>query len=461
VIRTRESVILDDALAKNQFSADEYICQKHARSVLCLPLVKQSKLIGVLYLENNLASQVFTPARISVLELLASQAAISLENARLYNDLKEREARIRRLVDSNIIGIMIWDYQGRILEANEALLDMLGYSREELISGRIAWPELTPAKWAPADQDALAQVRATGSCRSYEKEFFRKDGSRVPILIAGARFEWNREEGVAFVIDMTDRKRAEEKLRASEQRLLDAQMALAHVNRVTTTGQLAASIAHEVNQPLAAVVANAEACLRWLGRGTPDLEAARRSVEWIIDDGNRASEVIRRVRALANKTDIEKVPLDVNDVVRETIPLVQRELISQQASLRIELAPTLPIILADRVQLQQVIINLMMNGIEAMQSVTDRPRELVIRSRQDETQQVLVSVTDCGVGISAENANRLFDAFFTTKSSGMGMGLSICRSIIETHGGRLWATANVPHGATFQLTLPVSADIAS
>jgi signal transduction histidine kinase len=201
--------------------------------------------------------------------------------------------------------------------------------------------------------------------------------------------------------------------------------------------------------------------LRWLDREIPDLAAARRSVEWVINGGNRASEVIRRVRALANKTSLEKVPLDVNDVVRETIPLVQRELVSHRVSLRTELAPVLTMILGDRVQLQQVIINLVMNGIEAMQSVTDRPRELVIRSRQDETQQVLVSVTDCGVGISAENADRLFNAFFTTKSSGMGMGLSICRSIMEAHGGRLWATANVPHGATFQFTLPVSANTAS
>jgi C4-dicarboxylate-specific signal transduction histidine kinase len=162
--------------------------------------------------------------------------------------------------------------------------------------------------------------------------------------------------------------------------------------------------------------------------------------------------VIRRVRALANKSDIEKVPLDVNDVVREVVALVQRELASHRVSLRMELTPALPMILGDRVQLQQVIINLVMNGIEAMQSITDRPRELVIRSGQDETQQVLVSVTDCGVGISAENADRLFNAFFTTKSSGMGMGLSIGRSIIEAHGGRLCATADVPHGATFQFT---------
>ncbi|HTF75071.1 MAG TPA: ATP-binding protein, partial [Bradyrhizobium sp.] len=460
MIRTRKSVILDDALAQNPFSADEYIGQKHARSVLCLPLVKQSKLIGVLYLENNLTSHVFTPTRISVLELLASQAAISLENARLYNDLQKREAKIRRLVDSNIIGIMIGNFRGRVIEANEAFLHMLGYSREDLISGRVWWTKLTPAEWAPADQDALAQMSATGSCKPFEKEFFRKDGSRVPILVGGAFFERKPDEGVVFVIDMTDRKRAEEKLRASEQRFLDAQMELAHVTRVTTLGELTASISHEVNQPLAAVVNAAGACLRWLDGDTPNLDEARYAVDWIVNEANRASEVIRRVRALVNKTDIEKVPLDVNDIVREAIALVQREMDSHRVSLRMELALALPMILADRVQLQQVIINLVMNGIEAMQSVTDRPRELVIRSQQAET-GVLVTVIDTGVGIFAENADRLFNAFFTTKSSGMGMGLSICRSIVEAHGGRLWVTANVPHGATFQFTLPVNADTGS
>jgi PAS domain S-box-containing protein len=445
VARKRESVILEDASAQNQFSADEYLRQKHVRSLLCVPLVKQAKLIGVLYLENNLASHVFTPSRISVLELLASQAAISLENARLYKDLREREARIRRLVDSNIVGIVIWDFQGRIIEANQAFLDIVGYAREDLASLR--WTELTPAEWRDVDDQAFAELHTTGTVHPREKEYYRKNGSRVPVLVARALFEWNRDEGVAFVLDLTERKHVEGALR-------DAQANLAHVMRVTTLGELTASIAHEVNQPLAGVVANAEACLRWLRRGTPDVEAACRSVEWIIDDGNRASEVVRRVRALANKTGIDKVPLDVNDVIREIIPMVQRELISHQILLPVELAPALPKILGDRVQLQQVIINLVMNGIEAMQSVTDRPRELLIRSRQDEKQQVLVSVRDCGVGISAESANRLFNAFFTTKSSGMGMGLSICRSIIEAHGGRLWATANIPHGATFQFTIP-------
>jgi PAS domain S-box-containing protein len=569
VVRTRESVILDDALAQNPFSADEYLRQKHVRSVLCLPLVKQAKLIGALYLENNLASHVFTPARISVLEVLASQAAISLENARLYNDLREREARIRRLVDSDVIGIMMWDLEGRILDANEAFLHMVGYSRDDLVSGGLRWTALTPAEWKYTHEQAVVELRATGSHKPFEKEYLRKDGSRVPVLLGGATFDERGDQGVSFVLDLTERKRAEylarqvfesspdrisivgpdyrfqrvnpaferrwgmpaetfigkhvaeflgwegfeqtarayfdrcfageqvgyaewfnqsigrrylavtySPLRPTSERveavlaigrdltehvlaseaLREAQMELAHVTRVTMLGELAASIAHEVNQPLAGVIANAEACLRWLDRETPDLDAVRRSVEWVIDDGNRASEVIRRVRALANKAEIEKVPLDVNDLAREVITLVQRELTSHQVSLRMEVAPALPMILGDRIQLQQVIINLVMNGVEAMQSVTDRPRELVIRSRQDETQQVLVSVTDCGIGISAENADQLFNAFFTTKASGMGMGLSICRSIMEGHGGRLWATANVPHGATFQFTLPVNAD---
>ena len=261
-------------------------------------------------------------------------------------------------------------------------------------------------------------------------------------------------EFVGTVMDVTERKRAEEDLRESERRYREGQIELAHVTRVTTLGELTASIAHEVNQPLSALVTNAGACLRWLNRETPDLDEARRSAEMIIKDGHRAGEVIRRIRALSKKTDPQMAPLGINDVVNEVIALVQREVFSHRVSLRMEPAPALPAVLADRVQLQQVLINLVINGIEAMQLVTDRPRQLVIRSRQDEADQVLVTVTDCGVGISAENAEKLFNPFFTTKSGGMGMGLSISRSIIEAHGGRLSASGNVGPGATFQFAVP-------
>ena len=261
-------------------------------------------------------------------------------------------------------------------------------------------------------------------------------------------------EFIGALMDVTASKQAEDELHKT-------QTELAHIARVTTLGELTASLAHEVNQPLAAVVTSAQACLRWLDRAASHLDEARRSAESIIKHGNRAAEVIRHVRALTKKSDTEKAPLDINDVVNEVIALMQRELLSHRVSLRTEFAPALPAVLADRVQLQQVIINLVMNGIEAMQPITSRPRQLVIRSGQDEAREVLIAVEDCGVGISAENANRLFIPFFTTKSSGMGMGLSICRSIIEAHRGRMSAANNAGQGATFQFTLPLHQESAS
>jgi PAS domain S-box-containing protein len=254
------------------------------------------------------------------------------------------------------------------------------------------------------------------------------------------------EAAIVIVRDVTDHMLASEALR-------EAQMDLAHVTRVTTLGELTASIAHEVNQPLAAIVTNGGSCLRWLARDVPDLDEVRAAVERMINDGNRAAEVIRRVRALVKKTDAPKVPLPINGVIEEVMPLLQPEMLSHQASLRLELASELPLVLADRIQLQQVIINLVMNGMEAMAPVIDRPRELKILS-QCEADQVFVAVQDSGIGIDPEHVDRLFNSFFTTKPSGMGMGLSICRSIIEAHGGKLRASSNVGGGATFQFTLP-------
>jgi len=330
---------------------------------------------------------------------------------------------------------------------------MVGYARDDLASGRLRWTELTPAEWRDVDERAVAELKAAATARPHEKEYVRKDGSRVPVMVGAATFGDRRDQGVAFVLDLTARKRAEDALRESEQGLREAHVELAHVTRVTMLGELSASIAHEVNQPLAAVVANAEAGRRWLGREPPEIAEVRDVLARITRDAHRAGEVIGRVRALANKADVRTAPLDINDVVTEVIPLVRRELLGNRVSLRTELAAVLPTVLADRVQLQQVIINLVINGIEAMHAVADRPRELVIRSRQDGA-DVLVTVEDCGVGISAANAHRLFDAFFTTKPGGLGMGLSICRSIIESHGGKLSAGDNAGPGAVIRFTLP-------
>ena len=226
VLRTHESVLLHDASGQGPFSGDDYIREHHARSVLCLPLLKQTRLVGVLYLENNLTPHVFTPARMAILKLLASEAATSLENTRLYGDLQEREARVRRLVDSNIVGVLIWDLDGQIREANDAFLNMLQYGREDLVSGGVRWTDLTPAEWRERDERATADLKATGTVQPYEKEFFRKDGSRVPVLIGGALFDARGNDGVAFALDLSERKRDEAEIRALKDQLYRENLAL-------------------------------------------------------------------------------------------------------------------------------------------------------------------------------------------------------------------------------------------
>jgi PAS domain S-box-containing protein len=454
VQRTRESIILDDAAAEPPFAADPYIRDRQARSILCLPLITQAGFVGVLYLENNLAPRVFAPSRITVLKLLASQAAISLENSRLYSDLQEREAKIRRLVDANIIGIFIWELDGRFLDANDTFLRMVGCAREDLVSGRVRWTDLTPPEWRDRTAQAVAEMKMTGTAQPWEKEYFRRDGSRVPVLMGSAAFDEKRDQGVAFVLDLSERMRAEEAM-------LKMQTELAHANRLATMGQLAASITHEMKQPIAAAVTNADAALRWLDRRPPRLEEVRRSLEDIVAAGHRAGDVVGGIRALIMKTPPRKERLDLNAGVREVLELTRGEVVKNGVSVVTELANDLPQIEGDRVPLQQVILNLIMNAIEAMSGVDEGTRELLISTRKAEPNGVLVGVRDSGPGLAPATLERVFDAFYTTKSGGLGMGLSICRSIIEAHGGRLWASANVPRGATFEFTVSAHSDIAS
>jgi PAS domain S-box-containing protein len=854
VVRTNEGVILDDAAAQNPFSADPYIRQQHARSILCLPFLNQGQLIGVLYLENNLTPGVFAPARIAVLKLLASQAAISLENARLYRDLAEREAKIRRLVeaqtrqaedelraiidnapvflwsvlpdghcdfinqpwltyfnlslqeaqgagwatllhpddavhppeiwqksvstgipfetearyrspdgeyrwfliranplrdktgrivkwhgtnidienlkrterrlrqseaylaeaqklshtgsavynqtkirywseetyriwgfdplqgipsrevvwqrmhpddrdraceeaelawrekrgysvefrivlpdgtvkhleansrpvfstsgelvevivthidlterkhaehalreseakirrlvDANIIGIHIWDFEGRIIEANDAFLRMVDYDREDLVSGRIRWTELTPPEWLDRGERRLRELKVTGSMQPFEMEYFRKDGSRVPVLTGAATFEEAGNQGVAFVLDLTARKRAEEALKDSEEalrrseawltqaqrlshtgnwvynattmlflywsdesyriwgfdplqglpsrenmwqrvhpddrdrvleaiqealrqkkdftgefrillpdgtvkyleatahhefsslgalvevvsthvdvterkraqdeheRLRQLEADLAHMNRLSMMGELSASLAHEITQPIASARNNARAAMRFMDRNPPDLGEVREALECIVADADRAGDIIDRIRDHIKKAPPRKGRFDLNKAINEVIALAESAITTNGVSVRTSLAEALLPVQGDRVQLQQVVLNLILNAVEAMSTVEAGPRELLISTEQTQTAGVLVSVCDSGPGIDPDHVERVFEAFYTTKSSGVGMGLSICRSIIDAHGGRLWADMNASRGAVFRFILP-------
>ena len=275
------------------------------------------------------------------------------------------------------------------------------------------------------------------------------------MLLGAASFDETANQGVSFVLDLTERKRAETEMRESERRNRELQMELAHANRVATMGQLSASIAHEINQPIAAVIANASAGLRWLGARPPEVEQVQQALARIVRDGRRAGEVIAHVRALVKKAPPRRDRLDINEAILEVIALTQAELQRNGVRLRTRLSGGLPLVPGDRVQVQQVVVNLILNAVEAMSGVDDGARELTIASGADVSTDVFVEVQDSGPGLDPANLDRLFQSFYTTKLDGMGMGLAISRSIAEAHGGCLSAAPNHSRGALFRLTLPV------
>ena len=576
VLRTRESVILDDAAAQPLFAADPYIRQREARSILCLPLISQTKLIGILYLENSLVSHVFTRARIAILQFLAFQAAISLENARLYADLFVSEARWHSLFENVAAGVVLVGSDGRFIEVNPAFCKMIGYSKAEL-------RHLTPADITHEDDRAATEGIFSAhsadlfSALDIEKRYQRKDGGiiwakvSVVMLPATSRAQLR---AAAVMIDITERKRAEAALRRSEayltegQRLsrsgsfgwnvsrgdifwsaesfnifgytqapsanidmvlqrvhpedlalvqrviaqassaatdLDfehrllmpdggvkylhvvghavrdqaeglefigsvmdvtaakhaeeelhkAQATLAHAARVMTLGELAASISHEINQPLAAIATSANACLRWLDHIPPDRDAARQAAVRIVQDAHRAGDVIRGLHALAGKSGPQLMPFDIDGALQEVLVLTRTDLHRHGVELHMDLSAQVPPVIGDRVQLQQVLLNLVMNGIQAMATISDRRRELSISISPAVPKRVQVTIEDTGPGLDPAIVQRIFDPFFTTKPDGLGLGLSISRSIIEAHGGQLWASLRAPHGTAFHFTIPV------
>jgi PAS domain S-box-containing protein len=436
------------------------------RTTLATPLLREGTPIGTI-LVRRMEVRPFSDQQIALLETFAAQAAIAIENVRLFEaekqrtsalaranrDLAESEAKIRRLVDSNIIGIFIWDFDGHILEANDEFLRMVGYGGEDLHAGCIRWKDLTPPDWRDRNNARIEQQKRSGRFEPFEKEFTRKDGSRVPILIGGATFEEGGNQGVAFVLDLTERKRVEAEARESEQRYRNAQLELAHANRVATMGQLTASITHEVNQPITAAVTYALAARRFLSAEPPNFHEVDDALSLIIREGNRAGEVVGRIRALIKKAPARKDAVAINDAILEVIALTRAEAANNRVSVRTQLVEGLPRIQGDRIQLQQVLLNLIINAIEAMRDIGEKERELLV-STSYEPDGVLVEVRDSGPGFAPAALERAFEAFFTTKPGGLGLGLSICRSIIEAHNGRLWASPNASRGATFCFIAP-------
>src|SRR6266576_3377933 len=351
------------------------------------------------------------------------------------------------LLDLTHDTVFVRDTSDLITYWNRGAEERYGWKKEEAI-GKISH-QLMQTIFPASLEEINAELLRTGRWDGVLVHTGR-DGTQV---IVASRWSLQRDkQGLPAAIletnnNITEQKRAEEALR-------QAQAELAHVTRVTILGELAASIAHEVNQPLSGIITNSNACIHWLAGDSPNLDEGREAVRRILRDGNRASDVISRIRALISKTDTEKSRLDVNDAIQEVVALAQGEVRRNRVALRTELAADVPLVVGDRVQLQQVILNLVMNGVEAMASVADRPRELLIYSQPHESDKVLVAVRDSGTGLHSENVDRLFEPFFSTKPKGMGMGLAISRSIIESHGGRLWAVPNDGPGVTFAFALP-------
>jgi PAS domain S-box-containing protein len=367
--------------------------------------------------------------------------------------LRESERRYREMLENVQLVALMLDERGHLTFCNDFLLELTGWRREE-ISGADWFETFLPPDVRTEIKLFFFNALQRGEIQEHvESEIVTRSGERRLIRWSSTvmRDPQGRAIGVTSIgEDITDRKRAQEALEK-------AQTEVTHITRVATLGELTASIAHEINQPLGAIVNNASACLRWLT--AQKLEEARQSAALVVADGHRAGEIIARIRALAKKAPSRKDWLDINETIREVIALARSEVQRSGVALGTQLSDDVPPILADRIQLQQVLLNLMMNAIEAMSGAGEGPRELLVRSATDESRGVLVSVEDSGPGLDPKSIDRLFDAFYTTKPQGLGMGLAISRSLIQAHGGRLWATANEPHGAVFQFTLPIGSEL--
>jgi PAS domain S-box-containing protein len=370
--------------------------------------------------------------------------------------LRASEERWRSMFEASAVGIAVIDQQNHFAAANEAFQKMVGYTSEELQS--LGPLDITHEEDRKATQEMIEDVQSgkRQDCHT-EKRYCRKDGKVIWVRVSTARAldSSSALQGIPAIIeDITERKRAEVAWH-------DAREALSRATRLTVMGELSASIAHEINQPLAAIITNGHACERFLTFSPPDLDEVKDAVGEIVRDGRRASEVLKRIRAMSKNSAPERRQVDVNHAIAEVLALTRDELLRHRVSVQTDLHSNLPTIMADRVQLQQVVLNLVMNGIDAMRAVADRSRILTVRSLLSDRGNIAVNVADSGIGLDPANRERIFDTFFTTKPEGMGMGLAISNTIIEAHRGRLWAESGSPFGAVFAFTLPLVAGAGS
>ena len=374
--------------------------------------------------------------------------------ARLNHELEEQRKQLSELVARVPEAVVMVDRNSRITRVNPGFTKLFGYMADEAIGQRIT--ELVPPGELQEEVERLRyQVGEMREVFAVETVRRHKDGARVPVFLTCVPVSSNDSGNAGYVIyrDITETTR----LRDEQRRNLELQLELAHANRIATLGQLSASIAHELNQPLTGIITNCGTCLQMLTSDPLNLDGAEQAVRRTLRDGNRASGVIARLRALFKNKESALEPLDLNEATREVIALSRDELQNMQVIVRVELADDLQCIMADRVQLQQVVLNLIRNASDAMRTVEDRPRDLLIRTEREEGDGVRLSVTDSGVGFDPATANRLFDAFYSTKKDGMGVGLAVSHSIIENHQGRLWAALNEGPGATFSFSIPCPA----
>jgi signal transduction histidine kinase len=448
VLIRQETVVEHRSSRESALSSSAGRLPEQEICLLCLPLIHYERTIGVLYLESAREHAPFTPRCVSVMSMVASQAAVSFESIQLFEALRQTNMWMVRGQQIGRMGSYRWNTRTLMSRASRECYRIFDIDLDispvpfETFRGRVHPDDL------PAVERSLAEAVSTRSSFNHEYRVIHADGTVLHVVAVG-EFDVGPSgdlELEGIITDITERK-------AAEQALTDLQAELARAARLASLGELAGSVVHEVNQPVTGIIASAQACLRWLARGNSGLDEARASVRRIVEQGHRVSDVVRGLRSLVQEGQPLFARVQVNDAVEEVILLMKRELERAGVSVRTKFDMSLPDIEADKGQLQQVVLNLVRNAIEAMTDVDGRPHRLAISSESVDD-GVLVAVTDSGVGIDPAIGERLFDALYTTKDGGLGLGLSICRKIINAHGGRLWMEQNATHGATFWFVVP-------